>query len=860
MDYNVENMFDDISWEEEHKKQQNKEIKYLLAISFTILFGIIMDVNEFLLSLPETELPIVIRKILNIRLLVTDFSNVTLAIVQIQAAVGPLVIAIIALLSGVISDEYYGISVCNYYLNIKPSIFKQKRIIIGLISAIGFSVLFYILGLYNVVFSLFWISCIVIIGSIMELYSVFKGQRFIEDELKRYSNYMLLSGEVSFEDKKDTLTTYTKWWIKQCENKTTYEQNKKRFLNSIEGFLDKDPIKGILLIEEMAAYIVKSADDKQRIFLFFEEVYENIYRYVENNNCHIEHCFDLYDDCLHVLFDELYRIPFMELKKTCDWKEYAYYITRVAIYCHDEKISDQESIEKIYKQVIWFISEYVRVLSYHASNGQSLKKEKWGYRKIWQDEKIPEDCKDIYNRVMGEYQFAYFAALLKNSQGELATSYVEVYDYNPMYYEVEYSNILLVSLILCYAYYLAERESDIYISDERRKNAKEILIKFKEKKIFDSFLYSLIEYKGSLNDLYRDIYRVMDRYEEVPANGKVKTCIIDNVFKDYFLFIALIFSGVYRDDTLLKIYMKHNRSEALFKAYGGIGAENLKEKMCTIYDCFGSKLKERDLVIERGYESLLTLSAAAYKLYLLEESKKDYSIFSELNNQNCIIKGFVEYLKTHFADLMKKWTVEPKDKYAEKKIVLLNQRIPVSVVTSDFIESNVRSFERAFLSEIIEKLSQLNKLDEYKNNNDDDFEKFLIDSNTKYVVGPQYSFATFDYRKRMQRNQLFIDNDFECVNIGHGSMGMLLKSPIELFIDEIQVKTRHVELTECDYIAIDNNKYLYRADDGIELEFTKEELESYIYNDELVLTITMKVKYRVPEEKIGYVIEKQRIE
>ncbi|MBR5953043.1 MAG: hypothetical protein IKZ85_07200, partial [Pseudobutyrivibrio sp.] len=246
-------------WQIEQVRQRNKEKKYIIALIIIIAIGFFLDFIEFIMQNPSIALPKNIAALLNTsRFIVNNLSNVTLSILQIQAAICPLVIAIIALLSGVISDVYYGVSVCNYYLNIKPIYFKQKRIIIGLISAIGAGVFFYLLGLYNVVFSLFWATCLAIIISIMELYSVFKGQNYIEGELESYCAHMLLNYDVSYDEQKEALSMFTKWWINQHDYGTFYESNKRLFLSSITVILDKKPVEGLELIEELATQIVRN--------------------------------------------------------------------------------------------------------------------------------------------------------------------------------------------------------------------------------------------------------------------------------------------------------------------------------------------------------------------------------------------------------------------------------------------------------------------------------------------------------------------------------------------------------------------------------------------------------------------------
>ena len=51
---------------------------------------------------------------------IDDINTLSLTIMQLQGTIGILVISIISFISGIIEESYYGVSICNYYLNIKP--------------------------------------------------------------------------------------------------------------------------------------------------------------------------------------------------------------------------------------------------------------------------------------------------------------------------------------------------------------------------------------------------------------------------------------------------------------------------------------------------------------------------------------------------------------------------------------------------------------------------------------------------------------------------------------------------------------------------------------------------------------------
>ena len=95
--------------------------------------------------------------------LVEDLSSIALTALQIHATISAITIALVALISGSISEEYYGISVSNYYLNIKPVLFKQNVIIISSLLLVGMNMLAYIFCCYNLVITILWVNCFLIV-------------------------------------------------------------------------------------------------------------------------------------------------------------------------------------------------------------------------------------------------------------------------------------------------------------------------------------------------------------------------------------------------------------------------------------------------------------------------------------------------------------------------------------------------------------------------------------------------------------------------------------------------------------------------------------------------------------------------
>ena len=117
---------------------------------------------------------------------VNDINSLSLTLLQIQAAITTLTITIVALLSGSISDSYMGIPLSMYFLEIRPCILKQKRVICAEFIGLVCSVFMHIFSAYNGVIAIFFASMILILISIFEIYEVFKGRHQTLDEIESY--------------------------------------------------------------------------------------------------------------------------------------------------------------------------------------------------------------------------------------------------------------------------------------------------------------------------------------------------------------------------------------------------------------------------------------------------------------------------------------------------------------------------------------------------------------------------------------------------------------------------------------------------------------------------------------------------
>lgn len=164
-----------MSWEVLQKKQKRYEIVCGVLLFIFFVLGLIGDV---------------LNHSGNAYIHVNDLNSVSLAILQIQATVATLTIAILSLLGGRISESYMGISFIDFALEKKPIVFKQKIIIYTLLILLCIGICLHIFELYNLVVSFLMISTSLVLISVRETYSAFSGTLREKEEIRCYLEYI----------------------------------------------------------------------------------------------------------------------------------------------------------------------------------------------------------------------------------------------------------------------------------------------------------------------------------------------------------------------------------------------------------------------------------------------------------------------------------------------------------------------------------------------------------------------------------------------------------------------------------------------------------------------------------------------
>ncbi len=283
--------------------------------------------------------------------------NFALAILQIQATVDTLTISIIALISGCVSDSSMGIVFSDYYLNIRPYIFKQKRIIAGSILLLVTNIGFYSIKWYCFLLSIFVVTIILILISTNEIYLIFNGKRLAEREIKEYICYVL-SKKCGYRKKYTICMEFVSDWknIITLQSRENYENYKEVFMDGIIallGYKTQESLTGINEICKETEYCFLNSENsivKENGIELLEEIYGNLHKFILDNQKKINYQkpFNLFDETIRYVVDAIKEMSPENVQKCVRWDGFIECVQRITFCMGYDKDNPEVGLENTY--------------------------------------------------------------------------------------------------------------------------------------------------------------------------------------------------------------------------------------------------------------------------------------------------------------------------------------------------------------------------------------------------------------------------------------------------------------------------------------------------------------------------------
>lgn len=860
-------------WRKIRKRYFLLEVAGIAAILICFAVGLWSDWN------------VLVRK--NVLIIIENIESFSLTILQIQATVGALIIAIIALITGNISDSYMGVSVSDFYLNIKPWKLKQKILIFISLSLCLTGVICHSIKLYNAVFYLFVATLVVVTISIIEIYSAFKGKNTGNFEIEAYINYILESN-AEFSKKDNIYQNFVSDWkgIIDSQDKQSYEKYLGIFKKCMFALLNYGTAQSEDSIQQQCysmAYSFLGAEKsitKERGIEFIQKVYdvlwEAIYKDKSKETCVLaknKYGFYLFTEICGEMLQSMEDISAENIEKKIKFSNLSDSIQRIAIWSRydvDESNCSEEELENSRKSRVGYDNEISRLNYFARYLGGYLARQNFKgnivNHRIWANAlkgwsifsayNIPEERCEDFLKAKTEVYFNYCYGMLLSGQENIVKQGLYLTGIrNTVKLDNKYQSLFYLA-VHCYLYYLAKRESDDCVPENIKQGAKSVLEDKNVKNAFGEFLDMLAENPEWLDlNMPKQLYEMIERYELFPIYGNVKTMVIEYVVSDFYIFLILFMSQQYFLPELLDkniddmmafryvAYESENKTKEMFKSlfkiiFVGIKSdERIEVEVGLMYDSLEKVVKKKQK--ERYIESAI------------DEQKEYEATINEKEICEKIKNTTIKKIKEKFSAIL----IEEDKRNRIVEIDLLNMEDYTRSLRDKNLDGYYSDIDGMFLFGIEKILHQRKVVDLKKRfedfSGDKEFMEYLSANSLHLLLGSQFILRNRDYRISDEYRKFL--EDYETIYTAVVNEGIALKrDSVQVCLHDVNVSIHSPSIAEsgAEYVE-KTGKYNYSIINGLPIDFEKDELSEFLYNNRKVINITAQISIQVNEKLCG---------
>ncbi|MBE5956260.1 MAG: hypothetical protein E7253_07385 [Lachnospiraceae bacterium] len=807
---------------------------------------------------------------------INDIGSFSLTLLQIQASVGTLTIALVALISGNITDSYMGVSVSDYYLNIRPSILKQKIIILSSMLLLVVGVIAYVFEAFNSVFGVFVVTVGLIIVSIYEIYSIFSGKRLLQKEIEAYISYIMRSDK-EYQIKVNLCDNFVQDW-KECiesQDTTVYDRYVEIFCDYILILLKTETDESVKDVEKLSSSLVETflrsdkVNVKKRGVQLSERIYEKLWAFILDNTESVKKISTDYTLFGNLQFDfqeAIYDLSAESVERIISWNYMADSIQRVAFWIFDKEkqknISELDGVNYISR----FWGSYMRM---QQQKGNIINKSYWGIplEKIYlmSAYNIPEERSKefLYHKV--EMYFNYFYGLIKNGFGDIIKESLYLVGMGSLHSIDNRNEALFYLAIQCYLYYLAERENEECVMLEVKQDASSII---RDEQIARSneYIIQLLTYNDEfLNfSLEEDMYKLLRPFELHSKYSNVKKLLMQDVVHEFFLFILLHIEDESYLPGLTENAIDIEKIQLYYLEFLGAKEEETKYKFCKLSKMYDARLSDEEAKkrADSLYRKLEVIIKRKYKEKSIASAEEHQKMYESNGEYAQIATEIKEKVKVHLQEKFAPIIADVNTKGGEFKLHLLSSNEFTKNIRSNKVDQYYWEMDGALVNgvtNILQKIGLLdikNKLSDFTS--DIEYIEYLKCNDIDVLLGSQYAIKNKEYKN----TELFKEysEECKCIYTGFIGYGLALNSGnVKICIHDVNVSIHSLTLGETK-LNFDEKKqrYIYEISHGMPVEFTKEELKTFIYNERKILDISVKVSVISSKEKVGIVINSDR--
>lgn len=786
-------------------------------------------------------------------ILIPDFLNLTfqnredlfLTLFSVQASVSTISIAIVSIITGVLNDTIYGISVSQYVTSLRFRIFNHKTLIIASLILVLLNYLCVSYTLFNCSISLFAVSIAINILLVHNVCAIFMGKESIKFSILNYLAHNYNERFIM------NLTTETMDAIDSGASlivKRNYEAYKAIFMAETENS-DYQETKIINQLSHAIGDIfektVKRHDSRSTYdsILFICDIYD-----IANKKVNAPLYLIIWDYISVLYFVGIKDLTFEQLRD-----EHVYWKLRRKLYDNITTRSSQQLAECNLK---FYSARLCSALFSNADEFSSdeikrIKSEVYEtayYCAVSKDEPN-EAIQDIYVKEVC-YLHKYF---IDNCDGDAITNFY----FTKLSYRRSNSDAIKIYLItLIYLYYLSSREP--LVNDTAIKACALKILKTNED--VNCCFYFDLNILQVTKEMYKYIQPFMENWEYMEA-GKAKWMIMDTVIQDFFFYTALCKS--WEEDILADAVNNiiSEISDGVFVVYSRYFSDDnmkyIKDGFQEFNEIFSSRLDDASL--EDRILLLKSVLDEKYKEEELSDSSKNAITQEMLDTfeRKCTasVKDIVQRDFSTFAFKEQTYNEQHNQITEKKNIPIVQSSVSAFLLGKNGFDSYFLPFIRQqIVTFFIETIRPHVKYKEfsYKDRNK---QQYLVDNiktlNIDTVIG--------DKNKRWnEEDKTLLYNVISDVKeLKYPKMNnyyfVIDSKLIEFSIDNVKVTFSDVELdavsNECQ--IDDSGKILFNVVNNYFIPFEESELKEYLHNTRRIVTILADIKYRFSKDIVG---------
>ena len=846
----------DRKWEIVVNERKNKEGQHCLLMLVIMLIGILIEIAT------KSE-----RNIFY----VLNFDEVSLVLIQVQATLFTLTIALVALLSGRITNEFLGVKYNNFILNIKPCYLTQKRIISLSLMLLVVNCFLHMFGYYNLVVAVFVVTVFLVEYSASLVYEAFVGTEQIDKEISAFVDYKLLNENAQV----NVFNDFCEQWVRECTVQETgeYEKYLNVFNKGFSELIKTDSNRKLLLDRciTLSKLLLKKPDSSIRGISFIDKCYDNAWSFVRE--CRSNNAINLSSQKVpFYLFENIYSelkgaIIIMKVKdaeKSFRWHDFIKHILQVDLYLGYNIENPEHNHELDYLLNFGGLMGYYISPKCNGENAAERSDDYWGDPLIqrYTYYSFPDNLQSKAEMVMANTYFCFMVSQIIYDNAVLVKEYCYIQALSS-YHKLHQSYIEMVLKYHCYLYYLAEFEDLDCISQDLKKRAKSFLEDEKIVKVFSQFLISVSERDKNVFDFGRtdiDLFndkiinkleRELRSFEAFPKNGNAKMLVMEQAVRQFMLFTVLYISNYYNIPELLAkvipeeqattYYIKYIRDYYRvvelknFLKFVGVGDNRIENQSDSIYTRLVSYIKKQ------------------YKNYTISEAEKsvkvlDRELVEKKDEFTAIIK---KYLEERFEGII----VDNQGESCKASLMAAygfsDQQL------NSFLDGNYDYLFNQFVHVIAKKLCRENKLNTiYRNSfsTDEHLLEYINSHKDNVIIGSEFTLRPIDFRNRHKIIEAI--HEAEHYTTGeHGLVLLLNKNSLKISITKIRVGSHIPTICETDAkYDKESNIYSYEVSHGMAIDFTEEELKNYLKNKRRIVNIVVHFNIETVNGVIGDVV------